>query len=314
MEVRVSPPFVRRTSHERSSIVAGPEAVVPFLFDGMTLAVGGFVNSAHPMVLVREVIRAEVRGIRLVGAAMSGLEVDMLIAAGCVREVVTSFVSGEVYAPIAPMFRWAAETGEVRVWDCDETQYYQALRAGAMHLPFLPVRSGLGTSLPDVNPDLKEFADPVTGARLLAVPAVEVDLALLHGERSDPFGNVQVQGTGFGDRAMFRAAKVTIAQVDSIVTPEAVRGEAHRTMYNRIQAVVPAAFGCHPFGSPGQYREDAQFLRGYVETVRMARRDDDRSAVTQWIDAHLRTSGDHVAYLESLGVRRLIELMDVDPR
>ena len=309
----MAPPMVRRTSRERTSIVSGPEVVAPFLFDGMTLAVGGFVNSAHPMVLVREVIRTGVTGIRLVGAAMSGLEVDMLIAAGCVREVVSSFVSGEVYSPIAPMFRWAAETGEIHVWDCDETQYYQALRAGAMQLPFLPVRSGLGTSLPEVNPDLKEFSDPVTGARLLAVPAVEPDLALLHGDRSDAFGNVQVQGTGFGDRAMFRSAKVTISQVDRVVTAEAVRAQAHRTIYNRIKAVVPAAFGCHPFGSPGQHREDGVFLRDYVETVRAARSAGDRAAVTQWIDAHLRDSGDHLSYLESIGLRRLIELMDVDP-
>lgn len=313
MEVRVAPPIPRRTSRERTSIVAGPEVVAPFLFDGMTLAVGGFVNSSHPMVLVREVVRSGVTGIRLVGAAMSGLEIDMLIAAGCVREVVSSFVSGEIYSPIAPMFRWAAETGEISVWDCDETQYYQALRAGAMQLPFLPVRSGLGTSLPEVNPDLMEFTEPVTGTRLLAVPAIEPDLALLHGDRSDAFGNVQVHGTGFGDRAMFRSAKVTIAQIDRVVSPEAIRAEAHRTMYNRIEAVIPAAFGCHPFGSPGQYREDGPFLREYVETVRAARRDDDRAAVTQWIDAHLRNSGDHLAYLESVGLRRLVELMDIDP-
>lgn len=310
MAVRVSPPIVRRTSERRTSLVAGPEVVRPLLFDGMTLAVGGFVNSAHPMVLVREVIRSGVRDLRLVGAAMSGLEVDMLIAAGCVREVVSSFVSGEVYAPIAPMFRWAAETGEVRVWDCDEMQYYQALRAGAMQLPFLPVRSGLGTSLPELNPDLVEFTDPVTGAPLLAVPAVTPDLALLHGDRGDAYGNVQVSGTGFGDRAMFRAAKATIAQVDRIVTAEAVRAEPARTQYNRIAAVVPAPFGCHPFGSPGRHREDGEFLRDYVATVRAARERDDRAAVGGWIDEHLRDSGEHLDYLERIGVRRLVGLLE----
>ncbi len=153
----------RKTAERRTPIVVEPGDVRQYLFDGMTLAVGGFVNSSHPMTLVREVIRSGVKDLRLVGAAMSGLEVDMLIAAGCVREVVSSFVSGEVYSPIAPMFRWAVEEDEVRVWDCDETQYYQALRAGAMQIPFMPVRSGLGTSLPEVNPDLVQFDDPITG-------------------------------------------------------------------------------------------------------------------------------------------------------
>lgn len=310
MDVRVAPPRERRTSALRTPVVAEPDVVRPLLSDGMTLAVGGFVNSAHPMVLIREVIRSGVKGLRLVGAAMSGLEIDMLIAAGAVREVVSSFVSGEVYAPIAPMFRWAVESGEVRVWDCDETMYYQALRAAAMQLPFLPVRSGLGTSLPEVNPDLREFEDPVSGGRLLAVPAVTPDLALLHGDRADAYGNVQVQGTGFGDRAMFRAARRTVCQVDRLVTAEAVRADARRTMYNRVAAVVPAPFGCHPFGSPGVHREDGGFLRDYVTTVRDARARDDRAAVRDWVDEHLRDSGDHLDYLERLGVRRLVGLLE----
>jgi glutaconate CoA-transferase subunit A len=258
----------------------------------------------------QQVIRSGVKHLRVVGAAMSGLEIDMLIAAGCVREVVSSFVSGEVYAPIAPMFRWAVEEGEVRVWDCDETAYYQALRAGAMQLPFLPVRSGIDTSLPEVNPDLTEFRDPVSGQRLLAVPAVTPDLALLHGDRSDAYGNVQLNGTGFGDRAMFRAAKVTVAQVERIAGSGAIRSQPERTAYNRIAGVVHAPFGCHPFGSPGNYREDGELLRAYVELVRDARRRGDRAAVTQWVDEHLRGSGDHMDYLERVGVRRLVGLLE----
>ena len=300
----------RKTAERRTPIVVEPGDVRQYLFDGMTLAIGGFVNSSHPMTLVREVIRSGVKDLRVVGAAMSGLEIDMLIAAGCVREVVSSFVSGEVYSPIAPMFRWAVEENEVHVWDCDETQYYQALRAGAMQIPFMPVRSGLGTSLPEVNPDLVQFDDPITGTPLLAVPAVTPDLALLHADRSDAYGNVQPHGTGFGDRAMFRAAKVTVAQVERIVGSGAIRSDPTRTMYNRIAGVVHSPFGCHPFGSPGHYREDGEFLRAYVALVRDARHRDDRPAVTQWVDEHLRDSGDHLEYLERLGVRRLVGILE----
>jgi glutaconate CoA-transferase subunit A len=301
---------MRATATQRTSVLVAPAAIREHLFDGMTLAVGGFVNSSHPMALVREVIRSGASDLRVVGAAMSGLEIDMLIAAGCVREVVSSFVSGEVYAPIAPMFRWAVEDGEVKAWDCDETMYYQALRAGAMQIPFMPVRSGIDTSLPEVNPDLKEFEDPVAGERLLAVPAIAPDLALLHGNRADAYGNVQLHGTGFGDRAMFRAAKATIAQVERIVGPGAIRATPTDTQYNRIAAVVHAPFGCHPFGSPGNYTEDGQFLRDYVELVRDARRRDDRDAVTDWVSEQMRDSGEHIDYLERIGARRLVGLLE----
>jgi glutaconate CoA-transferase, subunit A len=304
----VSGGSARRTSERRTPIVVSPGEIRPRLFDGMTLAVGGFVNSSHPMALVREVIRAGVTGVRVVGGAMAGLEIDMLIAAGCVREVVSSFVSGEVYAPIAPMFRWAVEENEIRSWDCDEMQYYSALRAGAMRLPFMPVRSGLGTSLPELNPDLRPFDDPVSGQQLLAVPAIKPDLALLHADRADAYGNVQIHGTGFGDRAMYRAAAATIVQVERIVTPEAIRLEPARTVYNRIDGVVRAPYGCHPFGSPGNYREDGDFLRSYVDTVKRARALDDRAAVEAWVDEHLRAPDDHLEYLERVGVRRLVGL------
>jgi glutaconate CoA-transferase subunit A len=305
-----TPDTRRRTSDRRTPIVVGAADLRPYLFDGMTLAVGGFINSSHPMALVREVIRSGVRDLRVVGGAMSGLEIDMLIAAGCVREVVSSFVSGEVYAPIAPMFRWSVEENEVRVWDCDEMQFYSALRAGAMQLPFMPVRSGLGTSLPELNPDLKQFEDPISGGPLLAVPAIRPDLAILHGDQADAYGNVQIRGTGFGDRAMYRASLVTIVQVERLVTSEAIRLEPGRTVYNRIEGIVHAPFGCHPFGSPGNYREDGAFLRSYVETIRSARERGDRAAVGAWIDENLRAPDEHLDYLERIGVRTLVGLLE----
>jgi glutaconate CoA-transferase subunit A len=305
-----APEEPRRTAQRRTPIVIEPPDIRKYLFDGMTLAIGGFINSSHPMTLVREVIRSGVKDIRVVGAAMSGLEIDMLIAAGSVRQVVSSFVSGEVYAPIAPMYRWAVEENEVTVWDCDEMMYYSALRAGAMRVPFMPVRSGLGTSMPELNPDLKQFTEPVSGTEVLAIPAIRPDLALLHGDQADAYGNVQITGTGFGDRAMFRAADVTIVQVERIVTSEHIRLEPTRTVYNRIEAIVRAPFGCHPFGSPGNYREDGDYLRAYVDVVRKARAANDRAAVTAWIDENIRESGDHLEYLERLGVRALVDMLE----
>src|SRR5207302_6413744 len=166
-------------------VVTTPAQAVAQVGDGMTVAVGGFINSGHPMALVRELVRQSRRDLVLVGAASAGLEVDMLIAAGCVRRVVAPYVGAEVLAGIGPAFRHAAQNGTVEIWEVDEALYYAGLRAAAQGLPFNPWRAGVGTSLPELNPDLQVFTDPIAGQPLIAVPAIEIDVALIHAALAD---------------------------------------------------------------------------------------------------------------------------------
>ena len=193
----------------RRSVVTDETSATAIVRDGMTIGIGGFINAAHPMALVRQIIKLGLKDLTVVGAASSGLDVDMLVAAGCVRKVVAPYVGAEGLAPIGPAFRYAAQEGLIEVWELDEAHYYAGLRASAQWLPFNPWRAGVGTSYPVVNPDLKEFDDPVAGERLLAIPAIEIDVALVHAAVSDHYGNVQHRGTGYGDRAIHAAADVT---------------------------------------------------------------------------------------------------------
>ena len=87
----------------------------------------------------------------------------MLIAAGCVKKVVSYYAGGGFGVPVAPAFRHAAERGEIEIWECEEGILTAGLQAAAQLLPFLPWRGGVGTSLPEVNPDLKVFTDPING-------------------------------------------------------------------------------------------------------------------------------------------------------
>src|SRR5437764_386106 len=128
----------------RQSRIIELDAALDHVRPGMTVAIGGFINSSHPMLVVRGLIRRGLKDLVIVGAASSGLEVDMLIAAGCARRVVAPYVGGETLAPIGPAFRAAAERGLVEVYELDEAMYYAALRAAAQRVPFNPWRSGVG--------------------------------------------------------------------------------------------------------------------------------------------------------------------------
>lgn len=296
------------THPQRSSVVTDEVAAVSEIRDGMTVAVGGFATSSHPMALVRQLIRRGVKDLTVVGGATAGLEVDMLIGARCVRKVVTAYVGGEHFAPIAPCFRAAAERGEIEIFECDEGMFYQALRAAMQNLPFLPYRSGVGTSLPDVNPELRVFTDPVDGETLIAVPAIPVDVALIYADRSDPFGNAQHADTGFGDRAMWRAAARTVVQVERVVPNEEIRANPRATSIPGADAVVRAPFGSHPFAGPGSYVEDDEHLKEYVRAAGVWARDGDRGPLETYLDKYVRGPETHLDYLESIGIRRLVSL------
>ena len=277
----------------------------------MTVSVGGFINAAHPMALVRQLVRRGLKDLTVVGAASSsGLDVDLLVASGCAAKVVAPYVGAEGLAPIGPAFRHAAQQGLIEVWELDEAHYYAGLRASAQRLPFNPWRAGVGTSYPSVNPDLKEFDDPIRGERLLAVPAIEIDIALIHAAVSDRYGNVQHHGTGYGDRAIHAAADVTLVQVEQLVSPERIRGNPAATSVAGADCVVRAPYGAHPFGSEGYYPPDREHLREYVDAAQELLRTGSRSSLDAYLARYVLEPHDHVEYLEQVGLRRLVELSE----
>jgi glutaconate CoA-transferase subunit A len=291
----------------RRSVVLDEGALDVWFHDGMSIALGGLATACHAMVAVRHVVRRRLKNLTVIGSAVGGLDVDLLIAAGCVRKVICPYVGAEALASIGPFYRAAAERGEIEVWECDEGQYYTGLQAAAQMLPFLPCRGGVGTSFPDVNPDLKPFADPVRGETLLAVPAIEPDVAILHAACADAHGNVQFVGTGYADRLLWRAATRTLVQVERIVSNEEIRKFPERTAL-LAAAVLRAPYGAHPFSSPGFYLEDRVHIAELVEAGRAFARHRDREPIDAYLARYVDAAPAHVDYLESVGLRRLLSL------
>lgn len=286
----------------RRSVIVEIEAVAA-VTSGSTVAIGGLGTSSHPMVLIRELIRRDVRDLLVVAGPAASLEVDLMIAAGCVREVVASYVGAEHVAPIGPAYRRAAEEGSIVVREVDEGIYVQALRAAAQMVPYLTWRGGMGTSIPELNAHVREVEDPFGGGAVLAVEALPVDVALLHADRADAFGNVQPVGTGYTDRLHSQAAETTIVQVEQVVSNEEIRRTPWYTSLPDADAIVRAPFGAHPYASPGRYVEDVEHLEEYVGAAREGGR-----RLEEYLDRYVRTPADHWEYLEAIGLRRLFSL------
>jgi glutaconate CoA-transferase subunit A len=286
----------------RPERIIDEEAAAAWVEDGMTVAIG----DPAPMALVRRIIR---RGVRNLTVVASGFALDMLIAAGCVRKTVSYYAGGGPGIPVLPSFRRAAERGEIGVWECEEGILCAGLQAAAQMLPFMPWRAGVGTSLPQVNPDLKLFRDPLRGEELIAVPPINPDLALLHAAAADAYGNVRhLGGPGWLDLFQYRAADRTIVQVEQVIANEETRADPWATTIAGAEAIVRAPFGAHPFYSRGFYITDGAHLRAYLQASEKAAGGGDRAALDEYLDRYCRRPDGLAAYLEQIGMKRLLEL------
>jgi glutaconate CoA-transferase subunit A len=272
--------------------------------DGMTIAVG----SPAPMALLRQIIRRGVKNLTIVD---SGVTLDLLIAAGCARKVVSYYAGGGFGVPVAPAFRRAVERGEIEVWECEEGILTTGLQAAAQALPFLPWRGGVGTSLPEVNKDLKVMQDPIRGEILIAVPPIKPDVTLLHAATADAYGNVQhCGGPGWLDLFLYRAADRTIVQVEKIIPNEEIRANPWATTIGGADAIVRAPYGAHPFYSRGYYVQDNAHLRQYLEASAAAAQENRPEPLTQYLNHYCREPATLGDYLERIGIKRLLELYE----
>jgi glutaconate CoA-transferase subunit A len=286
---------------ERRERILGEEQASSWIQSGMTIAIG----QPTPMALVRSLIRRGVKDLTVIDA---GFSLDLLIAARCVRKVVSYYAGGGFGNPVTPAFRHAAENGEIEVWECEEGILCAGLQAAAQALPFLPWRGGVGTSIPEVNRDLKLFQDPISNETLIAVPPIKPDVAILHAAHADAYGNVQhIGGPGWIDLFMYRAAERTIVQVEKIISNEEVRADGWKTTIPAADAIVRAPFGAHPFYSRGYYVQDNEHLGEYNDAASAATHGDER-ALNVYLDRYCRQPASLGDYLERIGIKRLLAL------
>src|SRR5262245_61508342 len=166
--------------------------VVAELRDGMTIGIGGWGSRRKPMTLVRAILRSPLTDLTIV--SYGGPDVGLLCAAGKVKKLVYGFVSLDSI-PLEPHFRSARQEGRIDPGGLDQGMLQWGLYAASLRLPFLPTRAGLGSDLMRINPQLRTVRSPYDdGEELVAMPAVHLDVALVHLNRADGRGNAQFLG------------------------------------------------------------------------------------------------------------------------
>ena len=270
--------------------------------DGDIVALGGGLSARLPMALVRELIRQGRTGLHLIGSAHS-IDVDLLVAAGAVRRCEESYVGFEQDLGLAPAYRRAAEQGSIEVAESCCATILAQLRAAEMGLPFLPVRGVRGSDIARLHPEYAEITCPFTGERLVAVPALRPDVALLHAPAADRYGNLHLDQPYVLDERFASAARTVVATADELTSPEDLAAVGITIPGHLVAAVAEVPFGAHPSSCYPRYAYDRDHLTEYV-TAAQAGPDEAGKYLAAWIHG----TGTEDGYREAVGAARLAAL------
>lgn len=279
--------------------------------DGDKVAIGGGLILREPIAAIYELIRQRKRNLHLIGTA-HGFDVDVACGGGIVGKEQHTYVAYEfVYRGGCPNFRRVVEQGLVEEKEDGCYAVIQGLRAAAYGLPFYPSTCFFGTDVLKYHPEYKEFACPVTGRKLVAIPPIEPDVAILHVHKADRRGNAATGAPLVADILMARAAKKLIITAEELVSEEWFRERQGATIpYYETTAVVHVPFGAHPTCCYLYYTYDKDFLDEYIE---YARRDLDAAAkgergtwMEEWLNKYVYDVS-REEYLERIGGEKKLE-------
>jgi acyl CoA:acetate/3-ketoacid CoA transferase alpha subunit len=255
-------------------LMSAQEAVSRFVADGDYLVYDCNYLQRGPSVLIREIIRQGRRDLWLCGK-FTYVDVGLLVGAGCATKVDCGFF----YQGRA--IDRAIDEGRLEIYEYSNVVMTLRLQAGAMGVPFLPVRSFGGTDGFQQS-GAKLVEDPYTGQPAVIVPALNPDVALIHVHQADRYGNARVFGTGIAHVESALASRKVVLTAEEIIDTEEVRRDPGRTSipYYAVDAVVHAPFGAYPGTCAGYYGSDTMHV---IETFGAVSRDTVGAYVEKWI-------------------------------
>jgi len=275
-------------------LISLTEAISDFVKDGDCIYAAGFTHLI-PFAAGHEIIRQGKRDLVL-ARATPDLIYDQLVAAGCARKVIFSYMGNPGVGSLR-IVRTAIEKGQLEWEEYSHFGMITRLQAGASGLPFLPMNQTSATDLEAANPAIKRVIDPYSGKEIIVVPALNPDVAIVHVQRADRDGNAHLWGIiGEQKEAAFAASKV-ILTAEEIVDEAIIRSDPNRTLIPGfiVDAVCHVPHACHPSYAQGYYDRDNAF---YIEWDKVSA---DPQATKAYLDEWVYAVKDRETYWQKLG-------------
>jgi glutaconate CoA-transferase subunit A len=252
-----------------SKVMTMKQAIAGHVHEGDFLYIGGYICRT-PFSAIHEIIRQDKRNLTITRSNAAD-DFDLLIGAGMVKRFIATFLSLGFYG-LGQCYRRSVEKGiphRIEVEEYTNLSLPMMLMAGALGMPFVPVKDMVGTDLMQVRAFMGEHKykiidSPFDGSPVMLVPALNPDVAIIHVQQADEAGNAQMWGIGGDCKWGANAARKVIVSCERIVSRETIGKDPSRTIVPafKVAAVVEEPFGAHPGYTPGFY--DADFGFGYV--------------------------------------------------
>jgi glutaconate CoA-transferase subunit A len=294
--------LARRDRSLREKVVSLEEAT-SFVEDGDAVGLGGSTMSRTPMGMIWALIRAGKKKLSCSRGIVS-TDGDLLFGSGVCDHMVTSWFSQGILWGVSKVMRHHVETGKARYDEWSHLAVGMRFRAGAMGIPFMPIRSMLGSDVREQRPEAVEIDCPFTREKLLLVPALNPDVALIHVQRADAYGNAQIDGLQFMDIDLAMAANRVILTTERIVSNDQIRRAPDHTKipFFTVDAVVELPFGCAPHECYGLYEPMMRHMEYYVDLVNT----DPVAGMREYLDRFVYEPKSWNAFLGLIGVDELL--------
>jgi glutaconate CoA-transferase, subunit A len=272
--------------------------------DGDHLALSGFACARNAVAFSHELIRQGRRDLTL-SACILGMDADLLVGAGCVGKVIYGGGSLDRFGQLQRVNE-AIEHGRLEVEYTSSLAVCFRYLAGALGLPFMPIKSLLASDLESGEPTMD---CPFTGEPLLLLRAMQPDVAVVQVQMADAEGNARVLGPRWDNNEALKAARQVIVIAEEVVPTELIRRQPELTVVPgfRVTAVVPLAYGAHPTSVYGCYDYDGEHLASYSSRTRTQAGFDDY--LTEYV---LEPKG-HLEYLDRIGGLARLTALKADP-
>lgn len=300
LELRAETKARDRSLREKVMTLDEAAKLVP---NGASVALGGCTMSRTPMAMIWALIRAKKKDLSI-SRSITSNEGDLLFASGASKHIETSWFSQGIVWGISRIMRAYTETGRAKYDEWSHMAMGLRYRAGAMGVPFMPMRAMMGSDVSNEVEGWKEIDCPFTGEKLFLVPALNPDVALLHVQRCDAYGNAQIDGLQFMDIDIAMAANRVILTTEAIVSNDQIRRQPDQTKipFITVDAVVEVPYGSAPHECYGTYEPFFGEMDAYAEQMK----DDPEKGIKDYLDKYFYGPETWNDYLELFGMNELV--------
>ena len=281
------------------------EEAAALVCDGDHVAIGGSTISRTPMAMIWALIRQGRRKLIASRSIMSH-EGDLLLASGVSSHVVTSWFSQGIVWGVSKVMRLHVESGKARFDEWSHMSMGLRYRAGAMGIPFMPTRSMMGSGVGErTRSETHEMTCPFSGDQLVLLPALNPDVAIIHVQRADAYGNAQIDGLQFMDIDIAMAATKVILTTERLIDNAQIRRTPDRTRipFFTADAVVEVPFGCAPHECYGTYEPFFDQMDDYAKQVSA----DPEQGTANYLKEYFYDTATWQDYLEKFGIAAMLD-------